>query len=172
MRLDVQAFAHAAASLSGEWPADAMPRYCEGAQGRWPAVRYSVRGEEKPVLGAQPEIWLHLQVEAQAEAECQRCLGAVQLPLLLDLHTRFVRSEDEAAALDGELEDDVLVLSRRFDLQEWVEDELLLALPIVPMHERCPTPLPMAAEEAPVNEETDRPHPFAALAALKGKTPR
>jgi uncharacterized protein len=53
-----------------------------------------------------------------------------------------------------------------------VEDELLLALPIVPMHERCPMPLPMAADEAPATEETDRPHPFAALAALKGKTSR
>lgn len=168
LRLDVQAFAHAGAHLEGEWPAAELPRFAEAGGERWPAVRFALQGEEVAVLGGAPEVWLRLQVTAQAEAQCQRCLQPVQLPLALDLRTRFMRSEEEAAALDAEQDEDVLVLSRRFDLREWVEDELLLALPIVPMHETCPEPLPLPENPAD-EEEVPAKHPFAALAALRGK---
>jgi len=72
--------------------------------------------------------------------------------------------------LDADSDVDVLALSRSVDLRELVEDELLLAMPLVPRHEVCPAPLlapqaDVAFEEA----EQDRPNPFAALAALKGK---
>ena len=65
--------------------------------------------------------------------------------------------------MDAESEDDVLAISRSLDVPELLEDELLLALPLVPRHEVCPEPLPVP-EEAP---EEKAPHPFAALAALK-----
>ena len=50
---------------------------------------------------------------------------------------------------------------------------LLLALPIVPRHELCPQPLPMAVGEEVLEDDVpERPHPFAALQALKsGKGP-
>jgi uncharacterized protein len=46
-----------------------------------------------------------------------------------------------------------------------LEDELLLSLPLVPMHVDCPVPLPPAVADQPAEEGA--PHPFAALAALK-----
>ena len=69
--------------------------------------------------------------------------------------------------------DDVLALGRSLDLRELVEDELLLALPIVPRHEVCLQPLPMAVGEQALEDDVpERPHPFAALQALKsGKGP-
>jgi len=76
----------------------------------------------------------------------------------------FVDGEDAAAALDADSEDDVLALTPALDLLELVEDELLLALPLVPRHDVCPEPLPRAfRDEAEFVED----HPFAALAALK-----
>jgi uncharacterized protein len=57
---------------------------------------------------------------------------------------RFVADEATAEALDAESEDDVLALPRRLDLHDLVEDELLLALPLVPMHTTCPVPLPLS----------------------------
>ena len=79
---------------------------------------------------------------------------------------RFVRSEEEALRLDEESEDDVLVLPARLDLLEFLEDELILALPIVPRHDACPSPLPLAAL---TSQEAPAPNPFAALAALRGQ---
>ena len=79
-----------------------------------------------------------------------------------------MRGEAAAEALDAEIEDDVLALSKSLDLRELVEDELLLALPIVPRHDVCPQPLPLPVDSAPAPEDpTERPHPFAALQRLK-----
>ena len=74
-----------------------------------------------------------------------------------------------AAEIDADSEDDVLVLTRALNMHELVEDELILSLPLVPMHETCPRPLVAPAAEAAEVEE--RPNPFAALAALKRKEP-
>ena len=101
--------------------------------------------------------------EAQVALTCQRCLQPVETPLELERSLRFVPGEAEAAALDADSEEDVLALPRWLDLRELAEDELLLALPIVPRHEQCPVPLPSAAGE----EEVARENPFAALQALK-----
>ena len=57
----------------------------------------------------------------------------------------------------------MLALEPALDLQSLVEDELLLALPLVPRHEVCPEPLPLEPEPA----APAAAHPFAALAALK-----
>ncbi|MDQ2927379.1 MAG: YceD family protein, partial [Pseudomonadota bacterium] len=80
----------------------------------------------------------------------------------------FVEGEDAAAALDAESEDDVLALAPAIDLQSLIEDELLLALPLIPRHDVCPEPLVQAVggDVKPSPEE----HPFAALAALKRDT--
>lgn len=162
-------------SLEGRWPATSLQRLVEGAPAEapavgWPEVQWAARAELRERRAAEPELWLHLNVQAQVSQSCQRCLQPVQLPLHVDRWFRFVRDEELAASLDAESDDDVLALGGRLDLLELVEDELLLELPLVPRHEECPQPLPMAtagddAEDALPAEE--RPHPFAALAALK-----
>jgi uncharacterized protein len=87
--------------------------------------------------------------------------------LTLDRSFRFVRDEQLAAELDAQGDEDVLAFAGRMDMRELMEDELLLAMPLVPRHPVCPQPLPMAAGQEAVPEE--RPNPFAVLAALKKK---
>lgn len=174
LRLDVAAFCRSGEPLSGDWPAAALERLAEVAvpeapAADWPPVRWRLQGETRPVAGGEPEIWMKLQVQAEARPSCQRCLKPSAQQLLVDRWFRFVRNEAEAAELDADSEDDVLVLSRGLDTREWIEDELLLALPIVPMHEQCPEPLPLAADAALDPDLEERPHPFAALAALRTK---
>jgi uncharacterized protein len=175
-RLDVAAFARAEGVLEGELPAADLPRLAASALPAddgvaVPPVRWRAEGSLRPVTGGEPEFWLRLEAEGSVRLQCQRCLQPVAEPLAVDRRFRFVRGEDEAARLDEELEDDVLALERSFDVVELLEDELLLALPLVPRHETCPQPLPMAAQ--PVEPARDeRPHPFAALQALrKDRTP-
>jgi uncharacterized protein len=48
-----------------------------------------------------------------------------------------------------------------------IEDELLLALPIVAMHPETECASRMTADK--VTDGADKPQPFAALAQLKGK---
>ncbi len=165
--LDVMALCKAAGTLQGQWPLAAMVRlsdsFCAVSDGN---ARWQARGWLAPVLGGEPEVWLELEGEAEVPLECQRCLQPMKEHLQVQRRFRFVRHEDEAARLDEESEDDVLALPARLDLQALLEDELILALPIVPRHGVCPDPLPLPAADA-LDEEAPAPNPFAALAALR-----
>ena len=170
-RLDVERFARDGTSLEGSWPLDGMPRLVEAChQGEAPqpgdVAVWSARGELRRVVGGETQTWLHMDVHARLTLTCQRCLAAVETALKVDRWFRFVASEEEAAELDAEIEDDVLVRSHALDLHQLAEDELLLALPIVPRHDLCPMPLRAAGADEP---DQALPSPFAALAALKKK---
>lgn len=175
-RLDVLAFAEAAIELGGEMPLTELPRLLESlhqplADGPAPVARWQAQGALQTIRGGGKQARLHLQVQASAPLECQRCLDKVDTPLEVDRRFVFAASEEAAAALDDEEEDDVLVLSRHFDLIELIEDELLLALPVVPRHDACPRQLTLGGEVAPPAElaapADERPNPFAVLAQLK-----
>lgn len=170
-KLDVAAFARDAGELAGEWPAQSLPRLAEGAApdapaSGWPAVRWALKGEVRQPKGGKAELWLHVGCQADVALTCQRCLKPVQEAIEVDRWIRFVETEAEAAALDLDSDDDVLALPRHLDARELLEDELLLALPLVPRHDACPEPLPQGDEPDEAAEE-ERPNPFAKLAALK-----
>ncbi|MBS0442432.1 MAG: DUF177 domain-containing protein [Proteobacteria bacterium] len=174
LRLDVAAFAKEGGRLEGRWPLAGFERLAESAHaearpGAADEVAWAVAGEARPVRGGAPELWLHVSADASVNLECQRCLQPVPTPLAVQRSFRFAPDEATAAEIDADSEDDVLVLTRALDLHELVEDELILALPLVPRHEACPQPLaaPATADE-PLAE---RPNPFAALAALKRGEP-
>ena len=168
LRLDVSAVAEAAAGLDGQWPLSGFLRLVEGEAAQDGDVRWSAAGQLRRLAGDGPQVWLHLGAQARIWRDCQRCLQPVALDVEIERSIRFVADEATAAALDAESEDDVLALPRWLDLHELIEDELLLALPIVPMHDHCPVALPTAVGEDEVAGAASEPeHPFAALAALK-----
>jgi uncharacterized protein len=165
--LDVAAVAASAACLSGRWPLAGFARLVEGTPAGTSTggdVQWSVRGQQRLVPGSDAQIWLHLAAQVRVWRECQRCLQPMPLDLEVSRPLRFVAGEEVAAALDAESEDDVLALNLGLDLHELVEDELLLALPLVPTHDQCPQPLPGAADDGALEPAA---HPFAALAGLK-----
>ncbi len=165
-KLDAAAFAADAGVLEGHWPLADFSRLGDGSI-QDGDVQWSVRGERRLVAGGEPEIWLHLAARARVGLDCQRCLQSVSWDLDVLRPLRFVAGEDAAAALDAKGEDDVLALSRSLDLHDLIEDELLLALPLVPMHAQCPQRLPMSAGDQGGPAVAQDPNPFAALVALK-----
>jgi uncharacterized protein len=174
-RLDVRAFAQAGASLEAEEPmsrfarlsAEAMPGVPDAAR----AVVWQARGELRPAAsGGEPAVWLQLTASTAVPLSCQRCLGAAETSLAVDRWFRFVADEATAEREDDESEEDVLALEPRPSLHELLEDELLMALPLVPMHDTCPEPVVMQAGDAAVIGDADpapRKHPFAELAKLR-----
>ena len=169
-RLDVRRFAEDGAELTGE---DGLRRYhrlsaeTQGGASERP-VTWQARGELLNPRHVHPQLWLHLDAAANLPLVCQRCLAPVDVLLAVRRSFRFVPDEATAAAEDDAAEEDVLALSRSFDLLELVEDELLMELPVAPMHEVCPEPVNMSA----VDEDFDtagaeRENPFAVLGRLK-----
>jgi uncharacterized protein len=167
--LDVEAFAKEEGVLDGQWPLASLERLADAAHadakpGESDMASWHVEGERRPVRGGLSQTWLHLKAHVHLSLVCQRCLGPVEAAVHAQRSFLFVAGEDAAAQLDADSEDDVLALTRALDLRELVEDELLLALPLVPRHDVCPEPLPMPPADEVAEE---RPNPFAALASLK-----
>jgi uncharacterized protein len=168
-RLDVKGFADEGASLSGVSAVQQHARLMAETQGRGSQapVSWSASGEMRNRQHVQPEIWLHLKAQVTLPLTCQRCLEPVDVPVSVDRWFRFVSSEEMAAAQDDESEEDVLALSRSFDLVELVEDELLMEIPLAPRHETCP-PVNVALADASFEQASARQeNPFASLGLLK-----
>lgn len=112
--------------------------------------------------GEQGEAMLQLDVTGVLPLSCQRCLDSI--PYKLDVENLLELVPEGADLSQDELEDDTrdfLPVVRELNVVELVEDEVLLALPVAPRHEKCG--LPGAAGAG------DRINPFATLAGLKGK---
>jgi uncharacterized protein len=148
--LDVEAFAKDGGSLSGEWPlpqlyrlVDARPipmrvrsRRAGALAGRRRAARSARRPARRPGCTCAPTRgwrWCASAASGRCRCRCRPSAASCSSP-----------ARTRRPGLDADSEDDVLALTRALDLQELVEDELLLALPLVPRHEVCPQALPMS----------------------------
>lgn len=171
-RLNMQAFAQEGQALVERTPLSNMERLAQEIQGRAPdlAVSWQAVAELRPQAGAEDAIWLHLEARTTLPLTCQRCMGTMPVPIEINQWYRFVADEDIAMAEDDHSEEDLLVMTPQFDLLAVLEDELLMALPLVPMHEACPVaPVFSAGESELAQQEEAKPHPFAALGQLKTK---
>ena len=187
LRLNVAHFAADALEAEGDWAIAELPRLADSecpvdagsplkpqAGGARPPtraesdltrrVRWRAVGSTRTV-GGEAQLWLHLLADADVILQCQRCLQPLDEAVHVDRHFRFVADEDTAAALDDEIEDEVLALPKSLNLRDLVEDEMLLALPLVPRHEVCPEAIPMQFGDVEVVEE--KANPFASLALLR-----
>lgn len=176
-RLDAAAFAQAGGSLEGRTALADLSRLAEDLHRPDDApvageVVWVLRGEMRPPrTGARPDVWVHLGASTAVPLTCQRCLRPVTTELEVDRWFRFVADEATAEAQDDDCEEDLLALEPRPDMLSVLEDELLMTLPLVPMHDTCPEPVPLA-DPQPLPEEGDgRPNPFAGLARLRGGGP-
>jgi len=187
-KLDMASFIESGEEMTGTLPVQDLTRLAESlAQDADLAalkpVTWAAQGRLVPQRVGGPQLWLDLSAQGEIAQECQRCLYAVTLPLMVERSIRFVKDEAAAAELDADGDDDVLALSRQFDLMDLIEDELIMALPIVPRHAQCPTNVAALmnadAEVVPPGHAAEpeqdgaavtasgRPNPFAVLASLK-----
>lgn len=108
--------------------------------------------------------------------QCQRCMEDMEFPVLSKVRLGIVRSRDAAEHLPDSY--DPLVCDEDASIISMLEDELILAMPVVAMHniEDCPQGESFSVlkfkEEQREGERndagTERKNPFAVLAQLKG----
>lgn len=150
--IDGLAFARSAGVLKGRLGMDSLPRLaqsgCSGA-----ALDFILSGE----INERGKPGLRLAVTGSVRLECQRCLGEVEWPLRIETQLELAVAEAEMLAADDDI--DRVVASHDMNVAALVEDEVILALPMVPKHERC-----QAAAGA---DGDSKPSAFQALAALK-----
>lgn len=162
--LDTQRFTELAGGIRLQTPLTDLSRVLEvctdtAASPSVPSCDWSLDGQIRGE-GARLQHWMHLQATLSLPQTCQRCLEALSVAVQVDRRFRFVADEATALAEDDDCEEDLLVMSGEFNALELLEDELLLAMPLIISHADCQPPTSTALID-------DLPHPFAALAGLK-----
>lgn len=168
--VDIRALAVAGGELAGSEPLAGYSRLMAEtlSDGGPVLVVWKARFEARAGATAAAQPWMHLLVSVSLPLTCQRCLGPVAVPLVVDRWFRFVCSEEVAETEDEEADEDVLVLEKQFKLRDLIEDEVLMAMPLVPRHEVCPGKVKLSVADPDFEAaQAAKPRPFEALAALK-----
>lgn len=101
------------------------------------------------------------KIRSDLYLECSVCLGKLTYPVEAHPKLGLVSSLDETALLP-EVYEPLLVVDRQLRIQDVIEEELLLSIPIHPRHEECR-----------MMDHPDQPplyspnNPFSILASLK-----
>ena len=162
-RLDLMATAAAGRVLRGQIPLARLERAVPALQ--------SSEGELEVVLELGKDVdgthYLSGSLQGDVVLNCQRCMGHMVLPLNVKFRLGMVRDKDAIDELPDWYEP-LLVSAEPAIIAEILSDEILLALPIVPLHgESDDCPGLIKNYQSPVEEQ--RENPFAVLAGLKQK---
>ncbi len=108
------------------------------------------------------------RIKADLSIICQRCLEPLRFPVDQEITLAWVRNDQEAERLPIRYES-CLVEDNPLMLNDVVEDELILVLPQVPMHEEkdCPASKWLKEQSKKELPEDDSENPFSILAKLK-----
>jgi uncharacterized protein len=121
------------------------------------AVHYVLHGETDAV----GQHYLHLSISTDLSTVCQRCMG--NMPLKLNLNFNYLIGDvnvDDVEASDTEGSDDLDLqqASPAMDIIALIEDEIIMAMPIAPIHDNdC---------GAIISQSGDKANPFAVLKGL------
>jgi len=102
-------------------------------------------------------------IETRLQLECQRCLEPMSQLMDFDFELLIDASDEDVKAFQT---DTVYSDGGYLSILDVVEDELILALPLISMHEASDCHQHWQADDIPKPEE-EKNNPFAVLAALK-----
>ncbi|RDH44334.1 YceD family protein [Zooshikella ganghwensis] len=177
--------------LTGQLPISINPRKLAHAETR---IAGSILVTDLPrfaeaIIDPEGEVALDLQflqdeegfyvvqgsLSVEVKLTCQRCLQVMHLPLSVTCSLAIVWHEEAAKAVPAHY-DPVIVAETNVALTDLVEDELILALPIVARHEQTDCHFEgnfEASDQDGDNTESStssKENPFQVLASLKTDT--
>jgi DUF177 domain-containing protein len=109
-----------------------------------------------------------LDMQGVALLVCQRCLEPMKWPVGSTARVALIAAESEADRVPQEFET-VLASENRIRVQDLVEEELLLSLPLVPLHADASE---CAGKESSHSSEIAKQEPAADAEAAERKTQR
>lgn len=139
-RIDLFRFARDGGGLSGRVPIAAFTRCSSLAATEHGCLCVELNGFVK-----EGKSFLRLRAEGVVRLVCQRCLSDFDLNLSVDEIALLLRPNEVPSAANAgsnafsvdEIENEIVVAGEAVRVVELVEDEVLLALPISPMHSAC-----------------------------------
>lgn len=94
-------------------------------------LRFSQEGGRKTVV--------HGSIRAEVPLLCQRCAEEFRYPLVTEIYLQAVINDEQAAKLSPPYEPLLVDEERCVELVKLIEEEIILALPMLPKHtdDRC-----------------------------------
>ncbi len=161
--IDPRKLAQQQALYEGHVAADQLSRFAQAVV----AIESDLQARVEFDLNPSRKPCVNGSINLRASVPCQRCLEPVQIEVAAEFAVEVVWNEEQAAAIIKRA-DSWIVPERQANLVELLEDELLLALPVVSYHPpgQCKNDLRELVET--VEEETTaNDNPFAVLQSLK-----
>ncbi|MFS0827900.1 YceD family protein [Pseudomonas phoenicis] len=160
--VDPRKLADRGVTLQGSLPLADLERLCDPLSDDVGMVQAKFDFERDE----QHTVVVHTALDVEVKMVCQRCLELVTLPIHSECTYAVVKEGANTQSLPKGY--DVLELGEDpLDLQALIEEELLLALPIVPAHHPEECQQPAGADEPEPKDEVSRSNPFSVLAQLK-----
>lgn len=161
---DVDRLADRQADVAFEIPLDQLPRVRAQLAGSGGKVRGVAHFRREAGFRVA-----ELETEGVATLVCQRCLEPMQWPVGGTARVVLIAAESEADRVPQEFET-VLAPENRIRVRDLVEEELLLSLPLVPLHADPGECVDQESEQKPGAEpqapEADTQRPFERLGEL------
>jgi uncharacterized protein len=154
--------------LSGELSVKELPRLCESLTDNKGNISVDLAFEQDEI--GTP--YMAGKLTADVSMMCERCLSPMTVNLSVDCLLAVVISERNIAALAEQYDPWLLESNAPVSLNAVIEDELILALPLVPRHEEAciPSDAWFSGDERDVEDEVAQEEsPFAILSQLKDK---
>ncbi len=161
-QLDALLFSRSGGRQSGVVDVSALERVAQESSNGRGQIEWSIAGS----VDGEGACWLVLEVSGSLDMQCQRCLDDVAIEV--SSQSRFRLIPEGEPWNDEDLDDDsfeALEIEGPLDTQVLVEDEVLLSLPVIALHEDCEKPGSAADERA--GADSGKPSPFAVLGKLK-----
>lgn len=167
----------------GVFASNDLPRLTAAVVGYRAPVRWRLLADEAAAGKRSARLWW-LEVEAELDCACSRCLGPMPVTLALRRGLAFCRTAKEADEkteqwladqADGIDQPDVdfLAPEDQMTLLLLVEDEALLGLPMTPSHADCQPPARvqqgLGDSAIGLSQEVGTERPFAGLRDLLKK---
>lgn len=165
LKIDPFRFADNATRLHGNLAIKEMHRLCTSLASDEGNVEVDINfGTDE--LGKR---FLRGHLTTQLVLQCARCLESFDYAITSDFLLGMVQTDEEADKLP-ESYDPLVIKGIDLFIQDVIEDELIISLPIVPMHEvaHCKVVLPLATQTGAV-PALEKENPFKVIETLREK---
>ncbi len=165
LKVDPFRFAENGLSLSGFLLIKELPRLCSSLH----SDEGQVNAELEFGIDEEGIRYVKGHLETYLTLQCQRCLESFKYEIIANFLLGIVHTEKEALELP-ERYDPLVVTDGSVILRDMIEEELIVSLPIVPMHDakKCQAILPFESNSGAI-AEAEKESPFKVIESLRGK---
>ncbi|MGH8158171.1 MAG: YceD family protein [Rhodanobacter sp.] len=153
-------------SFEGTLPIASMSRLCEALTGTDGVAQFELDFGRDSLLGTD---YLDVRAQASLTLVCQRTLEPFVLPVVVNTRLGLIKLERDEVGLPPDCEPLLVAENGRLHPADVIEDELLLALPLIPVNPDSSLPDEVTGHE-PEQDSTGEgrsENPFAVLRELK-----